>query len=79
MRTFALSLILLAATAAPALAKPNGEGLAGETDDKVVTFFSLGVVVFFTLVVILGSVAQHLLDKRKQEQKAAKLRQREGW
>lgn len=79
MRTTALTLILLLANAVPALAKPNGEGLAGETDDKVVTFFSLGVVVFFTLVVILGSVAQHLLDKRKQEHKAAKLRQREGW
>ena len=37
-------------------AHDNGEGLVGETDDKIITFFSLGVVVFFTLVVILGSV-----------------------
>ena len=39
-------------------ATDNGEGLVGETNDKIITFFSLGLVVFFTLVVILGSAAQ---------------------
>ena len=31
--------------AAPALAADDGEGLAGETDDKIITFFALGVLV----------------------------------
>ena len=56
----------------------NGEGLAGETTDKVVTFFSLGVVIFFVLVVTLGTLAQMLLERRKERRKAAHY-QRYGW
>ena len=65
--------------AVPAMASDNGEGLAGETDDKVVTFFSLGVVLFFFLVVCFGSWMQGRLEKRKDARKAAELRQRIGW
>jgi hypothetical protein len=65
--------------ASPAMAGNNGEGLAGETDDKLVTFFSLGVIVFFVLVVTLGTIAQSALERRKEEKKAAALRQRTGW
>jgi hypothetical protein len=67
------------ALAAPAFAGDNGEGLAGETDDKLVTFFSLGVIVFFTLLVILASALQAALEKRKELHKAAELRRRVGW
>jgi hypothetical protein len=56
----------------------NGEGLAGETTDKVVTFFSLGVLIFFVLVVTLGTIAQILLERRKERRKAAHF-QRVGW
>jgi hypothetical protein len=56
----------------------NGEGLAGETTDKVVTFFSLGVVIFFVLVATLGTIAQILLERRKERRKAAHF-QRYGW
>jgi hypothetical protein len=56
----------------------QGEGLAGETTDKVVTFFSLGVVVFFVLVVTLGTIAQILLERRKERRKASHF-QRYGW
>ena len=66
------------ALAAPALAK-NGEGLAGETNDKVITFFCLGLVVFFTLVVIVGTIVQGRLERRKDAKKAARMRQRVGW
>ena len=66
------------ALAAPALAK-NGEGLAGETNDKVITFFCLGLVLFFTLVVILGTIVQTRLERRKDARKAARMRQRVGW
>jgi hypothetical protein len=69
--------------APPALAQAersdNGEGLLGETDDKVVTFFSLGVVVFFTLLVILATLLQQRLERRKEEKEAARIRQRIGW
>ena len=80
--TSALTLTTLLLLAAPVMAtegNDNGEGLVGETNDKIITFFSLGVVLFFTLVVILGSAIQNGLEKRKDRRKAAKLRARSGW
>ena len=71
----ALTLLLTA----PAYASDNGEGLAGETDDKVVTFVALGVIVFFTAWVIVMSALQALLERRKEQRKAAELRKRVGW
>ena len=65
--------------AAPALAGDNGEGLAGETNDKVVTFFSLGVLIFFVVLVVVLTVIQSRLERRKEEQKAARIRRRIGW
>lgn len=62
-----------------ALASDNGEGLAGETNDKVVTFFSLGVVVFLAAFVIVASILQHKLEKRRDEKNEARLHQRVGW
>lgn len=61
------------------LASDNGEGLVGETDDRIITFFSLGVVVFFTVAVILLSALQARLDRRKEQRKASELRKRVGW
>ena len=58
--------------------RDNGEGWAGETTDKTVTFFSLGVLIFFALVVTLGTIIQILLERRKERNKAAHL-QRYGW
>ena len=82
-RPLATSIVTLSVTlvlVAPAMAEPkNGEGLVGETDDRIITFFSLGVVVFFFLVVCLGSFVQNRLEKRKEARKAADLRQRIGW
>jgi hypothetical protein len=65
--------------AATAFAGDNGEGLYGETDDKVVTFFALGVVIFFTVFVIVASAIQAWLDRRKEQRKAVELRKRVGW
>jgi hypothetical protein len=65
--------------AASAFASDNGQGLYGETDDKVVSFVGLGLVVGFTLFVILASALQGALDKRKEEKKAAQRRQLAGW
>jgi K+-transporting ATPase A subunit len=64
---------------AAAFASDNGEGLAGETDDKVVTFFALGLVIFFAAFVILASALQGALEKRKQAKKASAMRHRTGW
>jgi hypothetical protein len=60
-------------------ATDNGEGLVGETDDKIITFASLGVIVFFVLVVIALATLQHALERRKEQRKATELRKRVGW
>jgi hypothetical protein len=60
-------------------ASDNGEGLVGETDDRIITFFCLGLVIFFAVFVLLASLLQGSLDRRKQERKAAELRKRVGW
>jgi uncharacterized protein HemY len=65
--------------AAPAFAGDNGEGLVGETDDRIITFFSLGVVVFFAVLVVLLSALQGALERRKEARKASELRKRVGW
>jgi len=64
---------------APAFASDNGEGLVGETDDKQVTFAAFGVLVFFVLLVIIGSTIQGVLERRKEQRKAVELRKRVGW
>ena len=82
-RLVLLSLIALAlvlASGGPAFAAGDGgEGLAGETNDKMITFFSLGVVLFFPLLALILTLIQSKLEKRKEEKKAAALRQRIGW
>jgi hypothetical protein len=81
MRRFTpiLVLALWLIPAATAFAGDNGEGLWGETDDKIITFFSLGVVIFFTVFVILASWLQATLERRKEQRKAVELRKRVGW
>jgi len=79
LSVLSLSFVSSLALAAPALAHDNGEGLLGETNDRIITFFSLGVVLFFIFVVCFGSWLQGRLEKRKQARKAAELQQRIGW
>ena len=70
----------LASLALPAVAAAKaGEGLAGELNDKVITFFSLGVLLFFVLVVVVGTIIQSSMEKKKDAEKKAKMRQRVGW
>ena len=80
--TLPLSLVTFLLLAGPALAtegNDNGEGLVGETDDRIVTFFCLGLVVAFSLLVTLLTFAQQALDRRKEARKATELRKRVGW
>jgi hypothetical protein len=75
----AFALVINLFLAVPALATDDGEGLAGETTDKIITFFALGVLLFFTLVVILGTIIQGSLDKRRYAKLEARKRRRTGW
>jgi hypothetical protein len=61
--------VVFLVAAAPAMAA-DGVGLWGRTDDKVITFFSLGVIVFFTLLVIGLSLLQIRLEGRKDRERA---------
>jgi len=77
---FALLVATAASLTVPALASAKaGEGLAGELNDKVITFFSLGVLLFFVLVIVVGTMIQSRLEKKKDAEKKAKMRQRVGW
>jgi putative copper export protein len=51
--------------AAPAALAENGVGLAGPTTDKTVTFFCFGVIAFFAILVIVMSLIQEGLERRK--------------
>lgn len=60
----------LTLVAAPAALAENGVGLAGPTDDKMVTFFCFGVIAFFAILVIGMSLLQGHLEKRKDRRRA---------
>ena len=60
------SLALISLAPAPAAMAADGEGLYGRTNDKVITFFSFGVIVFFAALVIVLSIVQHRLENRKE-------------
>lgn len=52
--------------AAPVALAENGVGLAGPVTDKEITFFCFGVIGFFALLVIVLSLIQARLEKRKE-------------
>jgi hypothetical protein len=54
---------------APAALAENGVGLAGPTDDKMVTFFCFGVIAFFAALPIVLSLIQGSLEKRKDRRR----------
>lgn len=51
---------------APLASAADGVGIGGPADDKKVTYWAFGVMVFFTLVVIIGSLIQIRLEGRKE-------------
>jgi hypothetical protein len=88
VQTALLTLSLLALTAPVALAAEGhdgGEGLWGETNDKVITNAGFILIAFFPLFIFTMALLQHTLDKRKDRRKAAekarraRADQRGGW
>jgi hypothetical protein len=61
--------LALMGAAAPAALAENGVGLAGPTTDKTVTFFCMGVLVFFVALVVIMSLIQGKLEKRKDQRR----------
>jgi hypothetical protein len=80
-----LTALLFALSAPAALAHDGGEGWWGETSDKVVTNAGFIIIAAFPLLILVLSLLQYSLDKRKDNRKrAAKARvarsdQRGGW
>ncbi len=64
----AASLAILAAFAPSAFAA-DGVGLWGPTDDKVVTYFGFGCLIFFTVLVTVLSLLQGRLENRKERRR----------
>jgi hypothetical protein len=88
LHTALLTLSLMALTAPVALAAEGhdgGEGLWGETNDKVITNAGFFLIAFFPLFIFTMSMIQGTLDKRKDRRKAAakarkaRADQRGGW
>jgi hypothetical protein len=81
--TVAVALLMFAA---PALATSHsGEGWYGETDDIVITNAMFLTIIFFPTVIVLLSLLQWRLDKRKHarmdaaKRRAANADWRGGW
>jgi hypothetical protein len=63
--------LMLAVLAPAALAHDGGEGLYGETNDKVVTNVGFILIAAFPLLIFFLSMLQGSLDKRKKARYAA--------
>jgi len=68
----ASALVLLLVLAPAALAENDGRGFYGATNDKVVTNAGFILILFFPLFILMISLLQWRLDKRKEARKAAK-------
>ena len=64
-----VTLALLLVLAPAALAHDGGEGWYGETNDKVVTNAGFILIAFFPLFILVMSLIQWRLDKRKERRK----------
>ncbi len=78
--------VAVLAFAAPALATANsGEGWYGETNDVAITNAMFLTIIFFPTVIVLLSLLQWWLDKRKHarmdaaKRRAASVDWRGGW
>jgi hypothetical protein len=74
LRTALLTIVLLALTAPVALAAEEGhdggEGLWGETNDKVITNAAFVIIAGIPLLILVLTLIQTALDKRKDRRLA---------
>ena len=72
-RTAALTVLCLAFAAPAAFADVHdgGEGLWGETNDKVITNAGFIIIAAFPVLILLLSLLQNRLEKRKDRRLAA--------
>jgi membrane protease YdiL (CAAX protease family) len=81
--SFVTTFALLTSTAAAHAF--SGEGFYGETSDKTITYAMFIVIAFFPTIIVLFSLIQWRLDKRKHarmaaaKRRAANLDWRGGW
>jgi uncharacterized BrkB/YihY/UPF0761 family membrane protein len=68
VRLLLVALVVLVglAVAAPGAFAADGVGLWGPTDDKVVTYWGFGCLIFFTVLVTVLSLIQTRLENRKE-------------
>lgn len=84
LTAFVVVLLTLAPSALAAKAT-GGEGWYGETTDKTITYAMYLVIIFFPTIIILFSLIQWRLDRRKHARMAAARRRaasvdwRGGW
>ena len=84
-KTALLTTCLLLAAAPVALAHDGGEGWWGQTDDKVITNAGFIIIAAFPALIMLISLVQARLEKRKDARLAAararkaRADQRGGW
>jgi len=69
--TIVTTIALVALTAPAALAQSSGEGTYGEADDKVVTNAGFIIIGAIPLFILLMSLLQWSLERRKESRKAA--------
>lgn len=63
---FALTAIAAMGGFAPSAMAADGVGLWGPTDDKVVTYWGFGTIIFFAVLVTVLSLIQTRLENRKE-------------
>lgn len=66
MMTLATLFLLLINTGTTYASGHEGKGWIPEPNDQVVTLFGFGLIVFFTLFVVMASAIQGKLGKRKR-------------
>ena len=68
-RTAMLTLTIFLLSAPLALAADDGQGTYGPADDKVVTNAGFILIIFFPVFVLVMSLLQAALDRRKKRRK----------
>ena len=85
LTAFSVTLLTLAPTALADTHQTGGQGFYGETTDKVITNAMFLTIIFFPTIIIIFSLIQWRLDKRKHAREdAVKAREasadwRGGW